>query len=112
MAGAGADQMYQRMFKGIVIRQEQFILLLFFRPYMALVRSGHFVQEGFFFFDLLYKGNHGVIICSNNMAQGHFMYLHGGLAELCKLALAVHIIIRNGSRAFVHITDIQDGKDI
>ncbi len=60
---------------------------------MLAVFLKHLIQKSFFLLDLLYERNHGVVIGGDDMAQGHLMYVHGGLTDFRQTALAVHIVV-------------------
>ena len=99
------------MLKGCIVRQQRFILRPGFVYHMIRIFRKHIIQSGLLLLDLLYKDDHCIVIRGDDMAERHFMYVHGGLADLCQPALAVHIIIGNIGGACIHVPYIKNRRN-
>ncbi len=112
VACTGTYQPYKCMLEGGIIVQKRFIPRLVLLYDKLSVLREHVVQKRLFLLNLLNQENHGVIIRSHDMAQGHLVYVHGCLAYFSQPFFAFHIVVRDVGGACVYITDINNRKNV
>ena len=83
------------MLKGIISRQKGIIILFVLLCDKAFILGEHIVQQGFLFFDLIYHGDHGIVIRSHNVRESQIVNIHGRLGDLRKPAFSRHKIVGN-----------------
>ena len=112
VAGAGTDQAHQCVPERIIVGKKGFIPGTVFGAHIGFIFRKHVIQKRLVCLDLPDQNNHGIVIRCNDMAQGHFVNIHGRLADFGQPAFSFHIIIGDIGGAGIYIADIDNGKNI
>ena len=110
--GAGAHQIDQGVFKGVVVLDQGLIERGILLRDKALIIGQHLVQRGLLRLDLLDELDHGGVIRRHDVGQRQKMDVHHRAPDFLQPSFADHILVHNGFRVGMDVIDAEHRQNV